>query len=62
MAYVHIIDSGELINCRFARVNAPLTKWTPRVQKCELQDSELPNYDSRFIGGDTESDFVVDGC
>ena len=62
MAYVHIIDNTASINCNHARVNAPLTKWTPKVPYCGLQESDMPNYDDRFIGGNTDSDFVVDGC
>lgn len=65
MAHVHIIDSSAAINCPYGRVSKSSNntmRWTPRILNCGAQESDLPDYDSRFIGGDTESDFVVDGC
>lgn len=65
MAHVHIIDSGAAINCPYGRVTtAPskTAKWTPKILNCGAQEASLSDYDARFIGGDTESDFVVDGC
>lgn len=64
MAHVHIIDSGQNINCNYGTVMTGPQKtlrWTPEVVVCPGQTPA--DYDSRWIyGSESTSDFTVDGC
>lgn len=65
MAHVHVIDSNKSINCVKGRVGtgSKTIPWVPTVESCGASSSEIPNLDSRWIGGDnSSSDIIVDGC